>query len=82
MIILFLIAANTGTGVVLAVFAAYATLVDKEHRVRTEAIFRRVKREKFEQSIQRWALKVGFPTHPLLCLSDILHVCLTACMPV
>lgn len=71
MLILFLIAANTGTGVVLAVFAAYASLVDNQHRVRSENIFRRVKRDKIEQRLQGWALKVGFLSNKLFCLTIV-----------
>lgn len=57
MLILFLIAANTGTGVVLVVFAAYASLVDKQHRVCSDSIYPRKRIEKLDKRLHSWALQ-------------------------
>lgn len=51
MVIMFLIAATSGTGVVIAVTLASAMILDSEHRLRPERLARQAHGEKLEKRI-------------------------------
>lgn len=57
MLVMFLIAATTGTGSLLAVFATYASIVDDEHRLRPERLLPRSRGRKLDLRLHDWATK-------------------------
>lgn len=59
MLVMFLIATATGTGTFLAVFAAYASIVDDEHRLRLERLTPRSSNRKLNLRLQDWATQAG-----------------------
>lgn len=59
MLVMFLIATTTGTGTLLAVYAAYASIVDDEHRLRLERLTPRSSNRQLNLMLQEWATQAG-----------------------
>mmetsp|Transcript_5324 Transcript_5324/g.15266 ORF Transcript_5324/g.15266 Transcript_5324/m.15266 type:complete len:336 (+) Transcript_5324:240-1247(+) len=57
MLIMFLISASTGSGVVLAVGVAFCTICDSDHRLRPERLTPQAKGEKIEHRVHNWVTK-------------------------